>query len=368
MSDIKENYYALIMAGGGGTRLWPLSRKDRPKQALSLIGESSMFRVSVQRLFGLFDPSHIFVVTGANMVEGLRTDAPELPAENFIIEPFGQESGPAAGLGTTHILAQNPNATIAVLTSDHHIADVEGFLNVLKSAYEVAQRGMIVTLGISPSFPSTGFGYIERGEQFDTVSNYKVYYSNGFKEKPDQQTAIEFLASGRYSWNAGMFIWQGQQVMGEFEKQHPTMYKHFEDIRQAFNTSRYTELINAYWPSMTKLSIDYTIMEHASKVAVIPVDIGWSDIGSWSALYDVLVENNGANNGKNIVHSTQGQSLRLDTTGSLIVSDRTVVTIGVDDLVIVDTDDVLMICHRDRSQDVRQIVNRLREMGRDDLL
>jgi mannose-1-phosphate guanylyltransferase len=365
VSLMKQNYYALIMAGGGGTRLWPLSRKDRPKQVLPLVEDNSMFCVSVRRLYPLFNPDHIFVVTGANMVGGLRADVPELPAENFIVEPFGQESGPAAGLGTTHILAQNPEAVVAVLTSDHHIADVEAFLNTLKAAYQVATWGYIVTLGISPSFPATGFGYIERGEFLDTVEGFKVYHSNGFKEKPDQETAIKFLTSGRYSWNSGMFIWRATQALSEFEKQHPTMYQHFETIRRACGTPDYNPTIGRCWPAMTRLSVDYAIMEHAAKVAVIPVDIGWSDIGSWSALYDVLA----TTPGQNVTRGTNGHPpLALDTSGSLIVSKRTVVTIGVSDLVIIDTDDVLMICHRNRTQDVRQIVNRLREIGREDLL
>lgn len=367
MSDMKHDYYALIMAGGGGTRLWPLSRKHRPKQALALVEDRTMFRVSVQRLLPLFDADHIFVVTGANMVDGLRNDVPELPAENFIVEPFGQESGPAAGLGTTHILAQNSNAAVAVLTADHHISDIDSFLRTLAAAYEVSQQGYIVTLGISPSFPSTGFGYIERGEFLSTINDFNVYHSTAFHEKPDQATAIEFLQSGQYSWNSGMFIWKGQQALHEFEVQHPKMYGHFESIRHAYGTPDYIATIQRYWPSMTKLSVDYAIMERAANVAVIPVDIGWSDIGSWSALYEVLNERSQPTD-QNVLRGENGHVVPLDTTGSLIVSDRIVVTIGVSDLVIVDTDDVLMVCHRDRAQDVRQIVNRLREMGREDLL
>lgn len=359
-----ENFYALIMAGGGGTRLWPLSRKGRPKQSLPLVDDESMFATSVRRLVPLFGIERIFVVTGASMVADMRADVPELPAENFIVEPFGQDSGPAAALGTTHILAQDPDAVIAVLTADHHIADADGFLQALRAAYRTATRGYIVTLGISPSFPSTGFGYIERGDFIDTVEALKVYRSLRFTEKPDQETAIQFLTSGRFSWNSGMFIWKARQAMREFERQHPAMSKLFDQVAQVYGTPDYRPTIERVWPDMKRLSVDYAIMEGAEQVAVIPVDIGWSDIGSWAALYEVLAPEDGAN----VSRGANGQHLPLDTTGSLIISNRMVVTIGIENMVVVDTDDVLLICHRDRSQDVRTIVHQLRESGPQDVL
>ena len=364
-----EHYYALIMAGGGGTRLWPLSRKDRPKQALPLVGDQSMFRVSVERLLPLFSPEHIFVVTGDSMVEGLRQDVPEIPPENFVIEPFGQNSGPAAGLGTAQVLAQDSEAIIAILTADHHISDLEGFHTSLTAAHTMAQKGYIVTLGISPNYPAIGFGYIERGDFIERVGGLDVYRSNRFVEKPDLETAIQFLTSGRFSWNSGMFIWQAKQAFAEFERQQPDMHKHFESIVKVYGTPEYQQVIEACWPQMAKLPIDYAIMEGASNVAVIPVDIGWSDIGSWSALYDVLADNAvGDDRKENILRGTNGTILSLDTSGTLVYSNRKVVTIGVSDIVIVDTDDVLLVCHRDHAQDVRKAVNYLRESGDEHLL
>ncbi|MBI5930626.1 MAG: mannose-1-phosphate guanylyltransferase [Chloroflexi bacterium] len=362
-----EHFYAIIMAGGGGTRLWPLSRQDRPKQSLALVGEDSMFRVSVERLFPLFPPERIFVVTGQNHADDLRRDTPELPPQNFLMEPFGRESGPAAGLGTIHIATQDPDAVIAVLTADHHITDIEAFLNVLRSAYEVAQKGKIVTLGISPSYPSTGFGYIKRGELIETVGGYKVYQAEGFREKPDHTTAIEFLTSGQYSWNAGMFIWKASQALAEFEKQKPGIYQNLQTIRQAYGTPEYTAVIEKVWPDMEKISLDYAIMEKAANVAVIPADIGWSDIGSWSALYEVLHIERGDDQ-QNVLHSKDTNAIMLDTTGTLILSNRLVVTIGVENLVIVDTEDALLICHRDKAQDIRAVVKQLQETGKKNLL
>ncbi len=362
-----EHFYVIIMAGGGGTRLWPLSRQNRPKQSLPLVSEHSMFRVSVERLFPLLPPERIFVVTGQNHVDELRRDTPELPAENFLVEPFGRDSGPAAGLGTIHIAAQDPDAVIAVLTADHHITDIEAFLNVLKSAYEMAQKGKIVTLGISPSYPSTGFGYIKRGDLLETVGGYKVYTSEGFREKPDHATAIEFLTSGVYSWNAGMFIWKASQALAEFEKQKPGIYQNLQIIRQAFGTPDYTGVIQKVWSDMEKISLDYAIMEKAGEVAVIPADIGWSDIGSWSALYEVLHNERGDDH-ENVLHSKDTDAIMLDTTGTLVLSKRLVVTIGVEDLVIVDTEDALLICRRDKAQDIRTVVKQLQDAGRKDLL
>ncbi|MBN1202692.1 MAG: mannose-1-phosphate guanylyltransferase [Anaerolineae bacterium] len=355
-----NNFYALIMAGGGGTRLWPLSRKTRPKQMLSLVEEQrTMFQVSVERLSPLMEPDYIFVVTGREHVERLSQSVPQVPVENFIVEPFGQDSGPAAALGTLHIQHRDPDAVIAVLTADHHIADQPKFRRVLSAAGELASREYIVTLGISPSFPSTGFGYIKRGEELAQIDGFQTYHSAGFTEKPDPDTAVQFLTTGLYSWNSGMFIWKAYQVLSEFARQQPTMYALLEEIKRAIGSDSYRETLDRLWPSMKKLSIDYAVMEGAKDVAVIPVDIGWSDVGSWATLFEVLA---GDLNG-NVSRGRGQEHIKIDTRETLVVSNRMVVTIGIEDIVIVDTDDVLLVCHRDRSQDVRQVVGKLKESG-----
>ncbi len=350
-----DHFYALIMAGGGGTRLWPLSRRDRPKQALPLTEDRTMFQVTVERLRDLFSPDRIFVVTGRDLAGPLHQSAPHLLAENFIIEPEGRDSGPAAGLGTFHIAQRDPDAVIAVLSADHHIAHEKRFLDSLRCAHDVARQGRIVTLGIKPSFPATGFGYIQRGNAIETCGEFTVYESRRFTEKPDEATASAFLSSGMYSWNAGMFIWHAPQVLAEFERQQPEMYAILK--QSAAEPGRLADL----WNGIKKISLDYAIMEGAQHVAVIPVDIGWSDVGTWAALFEVLArdENGNARRGKMDGH------IQIDTHETLIVSDRMVVTIGVDNLVIVDTDDVILVCHRDRAQDVRDVVQRLKERGQD---
>ncbi|MBN1679695.1 MAG: mannose-1-phosphate guanylyltransferase [Anaerolineae bacterium] len=357
-----DNFYALIMAGGGGTRLWPLSRKSRPKQMLPLVEERSMFQMSVERLD--IPPERIFIVTGREHVEMLHEDVPEIPIENYIVEPFGRDSGPAAGLGIIHIQQRDPEAVVAILGSDHYIADTVKFNRTLVAAHNLATRGHIVTLGVSPSYPSTGFGYIKRGEQLDVVEGFQCYHSAGFTEKPDGDTAIHFLTTGLYSWNSGMFICKANQVLNEFARQQPAMYAQFEMIAHAIGHAEYDDTLGRVWSTMKKISLDYAVMECADNMVVIPVDMGWSDVGSWSSLGEVLA----ADLDGNVSQSHGSAHIKIDTKQTLIVSDRMVVTIGIEEIVIVDTDDVLLVCHRDRSQDVRQVVARLKDAGDDTYL
>jgi mannose-1-phosphate guanylyltransferase len=355
--EAMEHYYALIMAGGGGTRLWPLSRSTTPKQLLPLVEENSMFRVSVERLAPLFTPDRIYVVAGTKHIEALRAQAPELPAENFIAEPFARDSGPAAALGITVIEKRDPEATVVLLTADHHIADKEGFRRALAAAYAVAQHNTIVTLGISAAIPSTGFGYIRRGERLCEVDGFSAYHSLGFTEKPDLQTAMTFIASGDYSWNSGMFAMRAETAMAEFERQQPEIYRLMRQLQPTVDTPEYQQTLDDVWQEIMKISIDFAIMEGALNMAIIPVDIGWSDVGSWDALFDVLQPDDSGNCFK----GSAPDRITVDTKNTLVYSDKLTVTIGIENIVIVDTDDVLMVVHRDRAQDVREAVNTLRE-------
>ncbi|GAB4575060.1 MAG: mannose-1-phosphate guanylyltransferase [Anaerolineae bacterium] len=364
MSNQNHNY-ALIMAGGGGTRLWPLSRQKTPKQVLPLVDdEQSMFEMTVRRLQPWLSPDHVYVVTGQDMVEQLRADVPEIPAENFIIEPFGRNSGPAAALGTLAIMARDPEAVIATLPADHFIANTERFRQVLAAACTLARRNTIVTLGISPSRPATEFGYIKRGGSLGVIDGFECYQAENFTEKPNFERAIAFLKTGLYSWNSGMFIWPGQLLLDEFKRQQPAMYELFEAIRPHIGKPDFVTAITPIWQQMPSISLDYAVMEHAASIAVIPVDIGWSDVGSWDALYEVLPSDTNGN----IAHGKHRDHIHLDTEETLVVSNRMVVTIGVNQLVVIDTEDVLMICHKDRVQDVREVVRLLREQGAESYL
>ena len=358
-----EHFYALIMAGGGGTRLWPLSRKAHPKQVLPLVDEhQSMFQLTVRRLQPLLGPERIFVVTGASMVDQLRQDTPEVPAENFIIEPYGRNSGPAAALGSMIITERDPEAIIATLSADHHIAYTDRFRQVLTAAAEIASQQQIVTLGISPSRPAVEFGYIKRGESIGEFGGFEAYHAANFTEKPQLEKAIEFVTSGLYGWNSGMFIWSGQLILSEYKRQQPAIFEPLMAIRDALGSDDFDAILKKQWDAMPSISLDYAVMEGAPAIAVIPVDIGWSDIGSWDLLYEVLPANESGNVSRGNDH------IQVKTTNTLIISERLVATIGVDDLVVVDTDDVLLVCRRDHAQDVREVVRQLHDKGAESYL
>jgi mannose-1-phosphate guanylyltransferase len=315
-----------------------------------------MFRVSVERLAPLFTPERIYVVAGKQHIESLQAEAPEIPAQNFVAEPYGRDNGPAAALGTTVIQKRDPDATVVILTADHHIADKEGFHRVLVAGYEVAQTGYIVTLGISATLPSTAFGYIRRGDLLREIDGFRCYHSRGFTEKPDMQTAVRFIRSGEYSWNSGMFIMRAAQAMEEFERQQPAIHRPMMQLQPDVDTASYQQTLETIWEQIPKISIDYAIMEGAHNMAVIPVDIGWSDVGSWDALFDILDLDESGNGFK----GSSPDRVVVDTKNTLVYSDKLTVTIGVENMVIIDTKDVLMVCHKNRTQEVKQVVNMLR--------
>jgi mannose-1-phosphate guanylyltransferase len=357
-----SSFYAAIMAGGVGTRLWPLSRQTRPKQALPLISDRTMFQHAIERLAPLFPPDHIVVVTGPKHAEILRPQTPELPDENLILEPMGRDSGPAVGLGAIHLQRRDPEAVMAMLTADHYIANVERFRAALAAAEKVARTGKIVTLGIKPEFPSTGYGYIRQGESLGRFDGFEVFKAEQFTEKPDAIRASAFLESGRYSWNSGMFIWRVDQVLAEFERQRPQIYLQLMRIASALGTPDAARVLAEVWPQIQRISVDYAIMERAHNVAVIPVDIGWSDVGSWATLLEIVPGDEWGN-------VVTGKHLAIDTARTLVRSEgRLVVTIGLEDMIVVDTDDALLICPRERAQDVKAVVDRLKRDGQDELL
>ena len=355
-------FHALIMAGGFGTRLWPLSRRDRPKQSLTLVGGRTMFEHAVDRIVPLFQPDQILVVTGAEHVASLAAQAPELPPENFVVEPEGRGTAPAIGLGAIHLYRQDPEAIMAVLTADHFILDAPRFREVLDAAERVAQDGHLVTLGIKPSFPSTGYGYIKQGQRLSTVRGFQVFQAQRFTEKPSLETALHMVESEEYSWNSGMFIWRIDRILQEFQRQMPDFYVQLAEIESTLGTPGYQATLNRVWPQVAKQTIDYGVMEGAEDVAVIPVDVGWSDVGSWTSVSEVLPTDD---DGNTIV----GPHVGIDTRDTLVFGGkRLVATIGLEGMVIVDTEDALLVCPRDREQEVRTIVRRLERENRGEYL
>jgi mannose-1-phosphate guanylyltransferase len=359
----EQHYYGVVMAGGGGTRLWPLSRKKRPKQMLNLFGEQTLFQASVRRLYDVLPPENVYVVTIADQAKELSAQAPEIPAENFLIEPAPRGTASVVGLAAAVLAERDPQCVMAVVTADHYIGNQALYNQLLVAAYHAAQDQFLVTLGIEPTFPSTGFGYIQRGEQVGTYESIPVYRVQRFKEKPDQDQAIQMLASSDHDWNSGMFFWRVDCILAEFKRQMPHLMQGLEQIRSGWNSPERASIVAQVWQELAIETIDYGIMEHARNVAVLPAaGLKWNDVGAWESLYQML---NSDDNGNIIVG---GKHIALDTHQTLVYMDREyrlIVTIGVDDLVVVDTGDVLMICRKDQAQRVRQIVNQLTVDGQD---
>ena len=354
-----DNYYAVIMAGGGGTRLWPLSRQARPKQMLKLVDDRTVFQAAVQRLDGLFTPDRIYVVTVADQAEELQEQAPEIPAENYLLEPMPRGTASVVGFAAVAIQKRDPRATMAVVTADHIIKNEDKFRQLLLAAYEAAQDGYLVTLGISPTHPATGYGYIQQGEALGSYQNLKVYRALRFREKPSEERAREMLASGDHAWNSGMFVWRVDRILAEFALQMDDLNAKLAEIFEAWDQPQSQEVLNRVWPQIRPQTIDFGIMENAADVVVIPAqELGWSDVGTWDALFDVLP----ADEYGNIVMG--GMHVPIDTQNTLIYMNqehRLIVTIGVENLVVVDTGDVVLVCEKDQAQKVRQVVDQLKQ-------
>jgi mannose-1-phosphate guanylyltransferase len=350
-------YYALIMAGGSGTRLWPLSRELRPKQALTLTGEQTMFQQAVARLAPMFPPERILCVTRRAHVSILQSQAPDLPAFNFIVEPEGRGTAPAIGLAALHIQQRDPQAVMAVLTADHFIADQVAFRAALQAANQAAQDGLLLTLGIRPESPSTGFGYIHQGQLLTQIDGQSIFQVLRFVEKPDPQTAEMMMADGQHSWNSGMFVWRVDRILAEFKRQMPGFHAQLAEIRPTLDTPEYEAALARIWPQVAKQTIDYGVMEGATNVAVIPVSIGWTDVGSWTSVSDLLSADPNGN-------TAAGPHLAIESSNTLMFGrDRLIAVLGVNDLIVVDAGDAILVCPRSREQDVRKIVDALKARG-----
>src|SRR5512138_1420506 len=267
--DSMEHAYAVIMAGGGGTRLWPVSRKQTPKQLLPLLGKETLFQSTIARLEAFFPPERILVVTVAEQAPEMQKQVPSIPVENYLIEPSPRGTASVVALAAAVLQKRDPQAIMAIQTSDHYIRNRDLFNYLIRAAFDVAQKNYLVTLGITPTYPSTGYGYIQQGASLDGDYRYPVYTVRRFKEKPDEDTAQQLLRSGDHSWNSGMFVWRVDSILAEIERQMPQLFEVVTKIAAAWGTPEQDEVVQAHWYDLKSQTIDYGVMEKAEKVAVL---------------------------------------------------------------------------------------------------
>jgi mannose-1-phosphate guanylyltransferase len=355
-----DHLYAVIMAGGIGSRLWPRSRAATPKQFLDLVGELSMLRETVDRIRPLVPLERILVVTAHEHRQTVLDQVPGLPGDNILVEPAARGTAPCIGLAAVALLARDEEAIMAVCPADHVIADAAGFRRAIAAAAQVAEEGHLVTLGIAPDRPETGYGYIRRGQLLGTYDEQPVYHVECFAEKPDEARARAFVESGEYYWNGGIFIWEAATILWEIAGLLPDLHRELQSVAQVWGTPACLPALHRAWQRVPQTTIDYGVMEKAKRVVTLPVDIGWSDVGSWAAL-SALLE---AGENGNVVRGP-GRVLAPGSRGCYVYSsaERLVAAVGLEDFVVVDTPNALLICPKDQAQAVRDVVHELQAQG-----
>ena len=354
----------VIMAGGKGERFWPKSRMNMPKQFLSLTDDGkSMIQHTVERLKGLVDIQNMYIVTNEIYKDLVLEHIPDIPKENIIIEPVAKNTAPCIGLAAIHIAKKNPDSKMIILPSDHLIKFNEIFIDTLKIALDVVEKGdNLATIGITPNYPETGYGYINftKGESFKDSAN--IYEVLRFVEKPNLEKAKEYLTSGEYLWNSGIFVWKASTILKNFKEYLPEIYEGLQKIGESINTGKYEEVLKKEFPNLPSESIDYGIMEKAKNIYVIPGNFGWDDVGSWLSLERI----NKTNQDGNVI---TGNVISIKTKNTVVQgSDKLIATIGLEDIVIVDTDDVTLICHKNNTQEVKEVINNLKICNRNEYL
>lgn len=363
-----DHLYVVILCGGGGTRLWPLSRNSSPKQFIDLVGSETLFTKTLKRAQKLVSPSHIFIMTNQNYLADVKKNSPGLPKENIITEPEKKNTALAMGVIAGIIHARDEYAVIINLASDHLIANDTLFVQSMLAAAKVAQNGQyIVTVGITPTFAHTGLGYIHAKGKIGTESGHDVLKVEGFREKPDQETAQKFLATGEYFWNANLYTWSAQLILAEFARLAPDLFARITAIIEASDGQDFERVLKEQYQLAKEEQIDTAISEKSDKLAVIAGDFGWTDIGSWNVVHDQVTKDQEGN--ALISREDGGDWFRIDTKNSLVsTGQRQIVTIGLENVVIIDTEDAILIAHKDHVQDVKKVVEHLKNTGKNHLL
>ncbi len=357
--------YAVIMAGGKGTRFWPKSRERMPKHLLDIVSPRTIIQETIERIAPLIPEEHMLIVTGESHADELMKQVPHIPKENVIIEPLGRNTAPCIGLAALHIRRKSPHDVMVVLPADHLIHDAPRFRDLISIAANMAGRGdFLVTIGIRPTGPETGYGYIEKGNLKTAINGEKIYAVKSVREKPPLKQAKAFLKKGGFYWNSGMFVWNVDAILGAIEKWLPGINEGLLQIEDAAGTAGESEAVRRVYETIPSISIDYGVMEKADNTLLIEGDFGWSDMGSWDALWEMSDKDENGN-----AAMYRDLFLGVDARNSLIHSPRKLVTLlGVEDLIVVDTEDALLICKRGSSQDVKKVVEILEEKKKKEYL
>lgn len=368
MSKNLDHLYVVILCGGGGTRLWPLSRTSTPKQFIELVGSETLFTKTLKRAQKLVPKDHIFIMTNKSYLKDVEEGASILPKENIITEPEKKNTALAMGVIAGIIHERDEDAVIINFASDHLIANEEVFVESMLAAAKVAAEGKyIVTVGITPTFPHTGLGYIHADGKIETESGHDVLSVEGFREKPDLETAAKFLKTGEYYWNANLYTWSTKLILSEFAALAPELSSRVTTIMLASKDKDFESVLAREYALAKEEQIDTAISEKSNKLAVIAGDFGWTDIGSWNVVHDEVAKDE---DGNALISREDGADwFRIDTKNSLVSSGKKqIVTIGLENVVIIDTPDAILISHKDRVQEVKKVVEHLKNSGKNNLL
>lgn len=348
--------YVVIMAGGRGERFWPQSRLARPKHLLPIVGEKPMLTQTVERLGALVPPERVLIITNSEQAEAVKEVCPMLPAENVIAEPIGRDTAAAVGLATLLVKHRDADASFAMLPADAVIHDADGFQRILEAAFTASeQEDALVTIGIKPTYPATGYGYIQKSETIGEAAGEAVYAVAQFREKPDQATAESYVASGDFYWNAGMFFWRVPVISKCFESFTPSLWKALQAIDKGLESGEALDgLLAIHYPTLEKISVDYAIMEKAKTVRVVESAFDWDDVGEWPA----VARHYPADAAGNVV---RGCASLLNAEGNIVLSEsgHTIALIGVKDLIVVQTPDATLVCPKDQAQEIKKLVKGL---------
>jgi mannose-1-phosphate guanylyltransferase len=350
--------YCVIMAGGKGTRFWPRSRAAMPKQLLDVLGSRTMLQESVERISHLATAEQVIVVTGREHADAVHQQLPGIPPENIMIEPVGRNTAPCICLAALWIQRKDPDAVLAVLAADHFIGDARAFCHCLEAAAEAAQQqDCLITIGITPEHPEPGYGYIQLGEEIGRYKGKPVYRVKKFHEKPSRKKAQEFLQQGTFLWNSGMFVWKVSTILAAIKSFLPDIYSTLLPVQSNFSTTDAQKAIDAAYAAIESISIDYGVMEKSTNVVTLKGDFGWSDVGSWSAFYNISDKDAQGN-------VIRGNVISIDAGENLIYSpDKLTAVVGLKNIVVVETEDALLVCSKDQAQDVKKVVDLLEQKG-----